>query len=543
MVPNIRTRLNSLTPKQKKWIGAGVVALIIAGSGWNLLLGKASAIAQDKILAQANESINGKITVGRMDVSFLGTIHANQVAIYDERGNLMGKTAKVKVDFSLSDLLAGKVDLQALKSVTVENPDIIVSQQDGKWNWEGLLKPKPEEPFTFRGQIVVKDGSLSLDSPENRKLEAIEGKVNFAGYPSFAVDFTSKKGSVPLSVKGAWSFSGDGAMDIKAEKAPLTDLPLDVLAQADVKINGGSIDSLVLHVAKQTGGYTFGGEGTISDMAATAAGYNISQGLGKFKFENNSLTIQSASLQLNGQTLSVDGAVTISDNIALNLNIAATAFDLSVLAGPSFQGPITFQANIQGTPSTPQAQGQFSIPHGAVGALTFSAASGNFTYSGGSLTLNNTQATTWDGTLFVNGTVLPVSQQYNLAVTGSGIDSALLTDKDIHGRVGFNAAVSGQGSSGMAASGSFSMGEGEFCGVPFISMTGDFTKQGEQMNFSNIVVRTIAGAFAASGFSEGSVIKLQKSDALINNSIPNVNDTINNTINNTITNELKKLRL
>ena len=102
---------------------------------------------------------------------------------------------------------------------------------------------------------------------------------------------------------------------------------------------------------------------------------------------------------------------------------------------------------------------------------------------------------------------MPATQQYRMTATGSGMDSALLTEKDIRGRVDFDAQLQGKGASGGYAEGNFRMGEGSFSGIPFLSMTGDFVKQGEQMSFQNVVVNTVGGSFRAEGFSEGSVVQ------------------------------------
>jgi hypothetical protein len=97
-----------------------------------------------------------------------------------------------------------------------------------------------------------------------------------------------------------------------------------------------------------------------------------------------------------------------------------------------------------------------------------------------------------------------------MTATGRNVDAAQLSEKDIHGRANFDARLNGQGESGGQAVGSFNMGEGKFSGIPFLSMTGDFVKQGEQMSFRNIVVNTVGGSFRAEGTNVGSVVKLQQ---------------------------------
>ena len=542
MKPSLKSRFEALSPQQKI-LGCFVLAIfIIAGMCYKFLLGNAAALAQEKLLSQVNEHLNGKITVGSMDVSFLGTINANQCAIYDLNNNLLGKSDQISIDFSLADLFAGRTDLQVVKRVTIEKPAIVINKQGEKWNWESIIKARSDQPFTFRGLVVVNQGAVSLESPVSRKFEAIDGNVAFEAYPSFSLDFKGKQGSSPFSAKGTWSLSGDGNLTIKAEKALLSELPLQFLDQAGVKITGGAIDTLTINVSQHSTGYKFSGEGTFSGVAANAAGYDVSQGAGSSKLNDNSVAIQNAALELNGQRVAFDGTVAVDDIIMLNLNVSANGFDPSVIAGPSFQGPITFQANIQGSPVKPQAKGQFSIPQGAFSSLAFSAANGNFNYYDGLLTLINTQARAWDGGLTINGTVIPSSKRYNLAITGSGIDSAMISNKDIKGRVAFDAAVSGQGAASLLADGSFRMGEGAFYDVPFLAMTGNFSKNGEKVNFTNVIVTTIAGSFAATGFNEGAAVKLQKSDTPITAPVTTPVNNVKDAINKSIADQLKKLQ-
>lgn len=539
MISNLKNRAANLTLKQKTGIAAVALVLAAAGLGCNFLLTRAAAAAQTKVLEQMNQGIDGKITVGSMDVSFLGTVNAKNVAVYDRRERLLGKAHKVRAAFSLPDLLSGKADLQALKTITVESPVVIISQQDGRWNWEDLFKPKPDRSFAFRGPVIIRQGSVALDSPDNCKLEAVSGTLSFATYPAIPLDFTGRKGSIPLNATGAWSASGDGAVAIKAEKAPLTDVPLDLLVRADIKLSGGIVEAMVINVTRQAGEFTVTGEGAASGLTGTAAGYNVTEGSGKFKLHDNYVALQNVSLRLNGEKMSLAGTVAV-DGSSLNLDVAAEGFNPSVFAGPSFRGLAAFQARIKGTPSSPQAQGWFSIPEGKFGSLTFLAATGDFYYTEGVVTLYDTRAAMWDGTIFLGGKVVPLSQKYSLTVAGSGVDSALLSDKDIRGRTDFDAEVSGQGQD-IAATGSFRMGQGSFYGVPFLAMTGNFAKHGEKVDFTNVVVTTLAGSFEATGFTEGLVIKLRKSEAPAGNPVENVKETVNKTINKTITDKLRKL--
>ena len=531
-----------MSNKQKILLAGAVIVLLIAGFSWNFLVAKAANIAQAKIVAKVNDNINGKLSIGAVDISLLGTVTAANVTVYDDHGVVIGKSDKISVEYGLSDLLSGNVDFQSLKTITLENPVILMVEQDGVLNWENLPKAKKDQPFTFRGQVNIKQGIVNVGTPDNRKLQAVDGKVDFAKYPALSFDLTGKTNTTPVSIKGAWNFDGDGNLVIKADQIPLTDLPLDLLAQSELQITGGVANNLVVGVVQQANKLSLSGEGTVNKFAGSVAGYTLTEGAGKIKLIDGKLNLQETSLLLNNQKVTLDGAMSLAaPDYDLNLNAAAAGFDPAVLAGGSFAGPITFQANITGSAARPLTTGQFSIPRGALGSLSFTNASGGFVYTAGTLTLDGAKANAWDGTLFIAGNVLPTSQEYALTVNGRGVDSALLSDKDITGRVDFDARVTGQGTARQNADGSFRMGEGSFSGIPFLGMTGDFTKQGDQMNFYNIVVRTIGGSFSAAGLSEGSIVRLRKIDVPITNPRELVNNAISNQINKAIPDQLKKL--
>jgi len=264
-------------------------------------------------------------------------------------------------------------------------------------------------------------------------------------------------------------------------------------------------------VKKKAGKLTVAGEGAVEKLAASAAGYAISEGAGKFTLGDGKIQLKDASLLLNNQKITAAGTITPADNdMKLNLDLAAAAFDPGALAAMPLRGAMAFQAKLEGTVANPVARGTFSIPAGSFGAIAFKNGRGNFVYQSGVLTLADARATAWDGALALQGDIVPATKRYNLTASGRGVDSELLTEKDIRGRADFDARLSGQGESDGKAEGNFRMGEGLFSGIPFQSMTGDFVKKGEQISFSNIVVNTAAGSFRAEGLTDGPVVRLKR---------------------------------
>jgi hypothetical protein len=502
-----------ISKKGKIAAAAGLVALLALGLWWNSLLGKMAESAQAQLVAKVNENVNGKVTVGKVEFSLSGSLIASDVAVSDAKGAVMGKSARIAVRFGVGDVLAGRADLSAVKSVTLENvAATLTSGKDGRWDWEDLIKSRKDQEMTFRGTVTVKEGTLLVRAAgSERRLEAINGSVDFARYPAMAFELTAKAGSTPLAAKGSWTPGGDGEVAVKADQASLADLPLGLLGAEELKLTGGTAKNMTVTVRQKAGKLSLAAEGTVEQLAATAAGYALSEGAGKVSMADGKVTLKEAAVLVNGQKVTAGGTVTLADSgLALDLDLASAAFDAGALGTTPLKGPLAFQAKVGGTAASPAAQGTFTMAQGSFGAVAFADGRGNFAYAGGTLTLADTHATAWDGALSVQGNVVPATQQYNMTASGRGMDAALLSEKDIRGRTDFDARLNGKGSSGGYAEGGFRMGEGSFSGIPFLSMTGDFVKQGEKMSFHNIVVNTITGSFSAEGLAEGAVVRLRR---------------------------------
>ena len=495
-------------------LAAGLVVLLAMGLWWNSLLAKMAEGAQAQLVSKVNESVNGKVTVGKVEFSIFGSLIAEGVTVSDNKNAVVGKSERVAVRFGLGDVLAGRADLSAVKSVTLENVAMtLTSGKDGRWNWEDLIKTSKDREMAFRGTVTVKQGTLLMGSTGGeRKLEAVNGSIDFARYPAMAFDMTAKSGSTPLAAKGSWTPGGDGEVAVKADQASLADLPLGLLGAEDLKLTGGTAKNMTLTVRQTAGKLSLAAEGTVEKLAATAAGYTLSEGSGKASMTDGKVALQEAAVLVNGQKVTGGGTLTLTDNgLALDLDLASPAFDAGVLGTTPLKGSLALQAKISGTAASPTARGTFTLAQGSFGAVGLTNGRGSFAYSGGTLTLSDTHATAWDGALAIQGNVVPATQQYNMTANGRGVDAGLLSEKDIRGRTDFDARLSGKGPSGGYAEGSFKMGEGSFSGIPFLSMTGDFVKQGEQMNFRNVVVNTVGGSFSAEGLAEGAIVRLRRS--------------------------------
>ena len=216
---------------------------------------------------------------------------------------------------------------------------------------------------------------------------------------------------------------------------------------------------------------------------------------------------------MSGQRLSVGGSVTLATgggSPQLNLTISSGGLNANVFnPNSALKGSIAFQATVTGTPQKNQARGNFQIGSGALGELAFSAASGGFSYIDGVLTLSGGRAQSLGGSLALSGTVVPKTMEYRQQVTGTNIDAAQLTDKDVQGRADFAATINGTGDWDKAnGDGNFKMNSGSVKGISFNGLTGNFSKRGRQTEFTNLKFNMLGGLASGTGATEGEYVRL-----------------------------------
>jgi hypothetical protein len=496
--------------------GAIFFSLLLLGFGWHALLAKAAENAEVRVLREVNENINGHLQVDHMDLSWNGALLAHQVLLYDSQNTLIGSTETMSIEYGFFDLLSGNVALKYLKGISLDNPSLTLIYSGNHWNLADVLKKNGDQPFSFRGLLKIKQGKATVNTVENRQLDALNGYIDFARYPAIGINLAGQSKDTPFSLKGSWNFKGDGTLDVSTTKIALKEIPFAHLLPKELTVSDGMVQDLIITLVQQANKLSICGEGTFENVAATGFGFIIQGGTGSFKLIDGKLNLQNTTLVINNQQVVISGLIgLLGPDLNLDLMAVSTAFDPAIFtAGGSLLGPISFEAKVAGSATKPTTAGTFSIPQGTLSTVPFTNAMGNFSYGEGKLTLTNSHAEAWDGTLTLAGDILPLSEQYNLSIQGIGVDSSLLTDKDIHGRMSFSASVNGQGTTNTSATGNFKMGAGSISSIAFLNMTGNFAKQSSEFNLTNLMMQTATGTLRAEGYSDGPVFRLTKTELI-----------------------------
>ena len=486
--------------KSHKMILAGLSALlVITGIAWKLAAPRVLAGVQDLLLKQVNSSINGRLEIGSLDFSVLGSAVLKQVVLYDKAGSRIASGGQINVSYQFDDLLGGRFGLDSVKKISIEKADLkLAIDKNGRWSLQELVKPQKEQPAVFRGIIAVQEVTVEVTTPEwTRQFTGLAGELDYEKPPAVAVDLKGKLGKSALTAKGVWMAEVKTQLAITIDAIELADVQsLLPSAAGNPKFLAGSLKDVKGNLIQDKSGISTNGEAVLSGLAMNLQGKALKEGNANLKLQGKSMTLSNGSAQLDGNKLNVNGTIdfaTTSPGLALQL--AAAGIDIASLAGSkaSVSGLLSFQADVTGTLAKTLARGVFKLPAGQLDANPLTDGEGSFSYAGEVLTIQNATLKALGGALAISGTMEPQTSRYNLKVSGQNVDGAILTNQGVNGRMSFEATVSGAAdASSMTASGVFALPSAKISDYDISNATGSFRKQGNRLDLSNVGV-TLSG--------------------------------------------------
>ena len=486
--------------KSHKMILAGLAALlVITGIAWKLAAPRVLAGVQDLLLKQVNSSINGRLEIGSLDFSVLGSAVLKQVVLYDKAGSRIASGGQINVSYQFDDLLGGRFGLDSVKKISIEKADLkLAIDKNGRWSLQELVKPQKEQPAVFRGIIAVQEVTVEVTTPEwTRQFTGLAGELDYEKPPAVAVDLKGKLGKSSLTAIGVWTAEVKTQLAITIDAIELAEVQsLLPSAAGNPKFLAGSLKDVKGNLVQDKSGISTNGEAVLSGLAMNLQGKALKEGNANLKLQGRSMTLSNGSAQLDGNKLNVNGTIdfaTTSPGLALQL--AAAGIDIASLAGSkaSVSGLLSFQADVTGTLAKTLARGVFKLPAGQLDANPLTDGEGSFSYAGEVLTIQNATLKALGGALAISGTMEPQTSRYNLKVSGQNVDGAILTNQGVSGRMSFEATVSGAAdASTMTASGVFALPSAKISDYDISNATGSFRKQGNRLDLSNVGV-TLSG--------------------------------------------------
>jgi len=435
-----------------------LILLMIIVAGKIALPGVTSA-AREYLLSQANKSINGRLEVGSINFSPFGHASFGQARLFNQADSLIAQCELISADFSPGDLWRGNLDLNTVRTITFDGLKLYLEQDEqGSWNTATLIKPSAGTPFSFRGQVGLKNVLFSITTPLGRhEYQEGDALIDFATYPAISLQAHTKDGNNALSAQGSWDIDGPGTIVIKSDKIDIANYQILFPEAFHIKLLGGTLTDVAITVSQETA--LIHAEGTATMLGVSA--------------------------DLDGSAANDGQAEILLSDGSLLLNLAGPADNRSV-------------------------KGSFQIAAGTLGQITFSDASGDYSYENESLSIANTQANALGGSIHTSGTLASQTTGYVQHLVGRNIDSSLIIDEAVQGRVNFDADITGQGEWRSAdAEGSFSIASGNASGFSFTEMTGDFTKRRSQVAYYNIRGQVADGLARVTGASDGDFLHLK----------------------------------
>ena len=491
--------------QRKHKIAGGVIAvLIILGTlAVHVAGNKAAGFVNE--MADRQTVLQGKLQIGHFSASVSGNVVFENVVWTAPDGKKLAEVPEMNVSANLFDILKGSFGINSINSISIEKPQFAVNYTDKDGldiiNYINFSDKDDETPTEFRGMVEITDGALALDM-NGQKLDFsnVEMQANLKEFPDIKFTLQGKNGDADL-IGSIDKVYDDVTIGAEVKNLQITELMKVLPSFGELSITGGVINGAKLAAGLHDVKWNLNLDGSLSGVAGKALGYNITDGGGSFAIDNNAASFTAVKGKVEGQNVNMDGKILFQKQgmPTYDLNVAAPSFRVDAVSpGLGITDSANISGKVTGPIDAPVINGSFTMDKLEVAPLVATGINGNYNYTNGLVTLSNTYANVYSGTLGVSGTVEAATKNFALHLSGSGMDSTAVTETQISGPLSFEADASGTGSADSAvAGGTFVIAPGNFAGVPFNSLSGNFSRANGQMTFSGITIGTPLGSFTS----------------------------------------------
>lgn len=444
----------------------GTLAVHVAGN-------KAAGFVSE--MADKQTVLQGKLQIGHFSASVSGNVVFENVVWTAPDGKKLAEVPEMNVSANLFDILKGSFGINSINSISIEKPQFAVNYTDKDGldiiNYINFSDKDDETPTEFRGMVEITDGALVLDM-NGQKLDFsnVEMQANLKEFPDIKFTLQGKNGDADL-IGSIDKVYDDVTIGAEVKNLQITELMKVLPSFGELSITGGVINGAKLAAGLHDAKWNLNLDGSLSGVAGKALGYNITDGGGSFAIDNNAASFTAVKGKVEGQDVNMDGKILFQKQgmPTYDLNVAAPSFRVDAVSpGLGITDSVNINGKVTGPIDAPVINGSFTMDKLEVAPLVATGINGNYNYTNGLVTLSNTYANVYSGTLGVSG---PLSFEADASGTGSA-DSAV-------------------------AGGTFVIAPGNFAGVPFNSLSGNFTRANGQMTFSGITIGTPLGSFTS----------------------------------------------
>lgn len=439
----------------RRWVTAAgavlAVCLLIGISGWYYIgtrtfMENMGAVASEK----ASDALGVRADVGSVRVDSLHSLTIENISLFDKRGNEIVRAESAEVGFSFFGIM-GSDPVKAVDNVDVHGVRALLEKRsDNTWNYQDLIS-EDEKKSTFAGKVSVDRGELTVRMDGNElTVHETEASVDFADADAMAVEARGIVDGSELSAKGTIGddirLSVDGK-DIAVENY-LSWIPQGTIPES-VEIKRGKIETLSAVVQRKNDEISVNGRVKIADGEVAVLGTVIKKIQGLVEMNGKTMNVFLGA-EAEEQRAAVHGKIFLGgDEPRLNLVAESQGFDPSrVMQDIPYQGAVAFSADINGTPSNPSVQGEFSVKEGTIYDYSFNNAKARAAYEDGRIVLRSLTTEVFGGKAEAVGEFEADTMAFNGHVKLFDVEAEGLGDaaQGFSGKVSADLGIAGEGS-------------------------------------------------------------------------------------------------
>jgi len=318
----------------------------------------------------ATNYINGKVNIGELNVSNTLELTAKNITVSDKSGTEIAHAPSVVIGFSFFKGLAGYSVVSAISNISVNDPVLRVNMDaSDKWNIDNLIKETKEKGTVFKGLVHISNGQLIMTTPYGKWTAGVQGDIDAAGNPSYAVDLDVFLRNETLSIVGKINKDRIGALTIKTESFGLDDFTAFIEHYIPVQNMSGSIKDMSILWHNDGGTVGMSGTGKFFQAAGTVVNGNAKIPLtldGRVNFHEMSIKADKLAVTVNGEKAEITGNLDFTNRenpVAEDLSIKLENFDLSkVVAASPVVGAVSGTLVLNGTQKNILVKGNLTAP-------------------------------------------------------------------------------------------------------------------------------------------------------------------------------------
>ncbi len=350
--------------KKATVIKAGIAAAAVAGLGLTV-----SPVIQQTVPGmieeQINMKINGTAVFSSIQIGWNGDIWLENPLIRDMAGKTVveGKAVRVSIGAldSMEALLTGS-PLKAIQKITVQEPVVYVKERaNGSWDIADLIKKnETDTSMDLRGRILIEDGRALLALREGRTADVreINGAVDLYQYPDIHADIKAQLDGHALAVSGDYQSAENYSASIQADWIDLT-YAKRFIDTSSLALEAGHGEDIRMHIRQKDGVFAFSGKGKAAGVSGQYETYRMEQGEAAITWDEQGAAVSGGKMQINGQTILVNGTVSFADDPELQFIAEAPALQIeAVLPEQEAKGAAAVSLSVEGTLNHPKLFGR-----------------------------------------------------------------------------------------------------------------------------------------------------------------------------------------